>query len=52
MFAKVKERLYEEMKNLAKQNGFVGGCFENLWLTAVKRYAADLGISPDQRIID
>ena len=52
VFAKVKEGLYEEMKNLAKQNGFVGGCFENLWLAAVKRYTADLGISPDQRKID
>lgn len=50
--AKVKEELYEKMKNLAKQNGFVGECFENLWLTAVKRYTVDLGISPDQRRID
>lgn len=52
VFAKVKEGLYEEMKNLAKQNGFEVGCFENLWLAAVKRYTADLGISPDQRRID
>ena len=44
---KINDQTYAECKEVAAKNGYVGGCFDQLWLRAVQNDARKKGLRPN-----